>query len=246
MKLRNQERLERFERRTDIPLLVLAAALIPLIIVPWMFELGSTWEQTIFWFDWGIWSAFALDFGVKLLIAPHRLAYVRTHWLEAALVLLPFLRPLRLARVVRFARVAVALGLNVEILRSIIGKRAARVLAGVLGAAMIGGGGLVFAAERQSDGATITSFQDGVWWALVTMTTVGYGDFYPTTTIGRMIGLLLMVFGVAALAVVTAEVAALLIRNREEEEEIQLSDVMAKLDELQSELAALRKEKSSS
>ena len=242
MKLQNQERLERFERRTDIPLLVLAAALIPLIIVPWAADISAPWEQAIVWADWLIWGAFAIDFSIKMTIAPRRLSYLRSHWLEAALVALPFLRPLRLARALRFARVAVALGLNVEILRSIVGKRAARVLAGVMAAALVGGGGLVFAAERQSEGATITSFQDGVWWALVTMTTVGYGDFFPTTTIGRMIGLLLMVFGVAALAVVTAEVAALLIRNRENEEEIQLSDVMAKLDELQSELAALRED----
>jgi voltage-gated potassium channel len=246
MKLRNQERLERFERQTDIPLMVLAAALIPLIIVPWAFEIDASWEQAILWADWGIWAAFALVFGVKLAFAPHPFGYVREHWLEASLVALPFLRPLRLARVLRFARVAVALGLNVKVLGAIFGKRAMKVLAGVLAAALVGGGGLVFAAERQADGATITSFQDGVWWALVTMTTVGYGDFYPTTALGRSIGLLLMVFGVAALAAVTAEVAAMLIRNREDEAEIQLSDVMAKLDELQSELAALRAGKASS
>lgn len=246
MKLRNQERLERFERRTDIPLLVLAAALIPLIVVPLTLDISSSWERAIVWMDWGIWAAFALDFGVKLTLAPRPVAYIRGHWLEAALVVLPFLRPLRMARVLRLARVAVALGLNVELLMSLLGKRAAKALGVVLAAALVGGGGLVFAAERQSDGATITSFQDGVWWALVTMTTVGYGDYYPTTPIGRSIGLLLMVFGVAALAIVTAEIAAMLVRNRDQEEEIQLSDVMAKLDELHSEVAALRAEKESS
>lgn len=67
--------------------------------------------------------------------------------------------------------------------------------------------------ERTAPGANIHNFGDALWWALVTVTTVGYGDTYPVTTDGRLIAAAVMVTGIAVLGVVTATVATWFIDN---------------------------------
>lgn len=63
-------------------------------------------------------------------------------------------------------------------------------------------------AERRSADPTIVTLSDALWWSLTTMTTVGYGDLYPTTLEGRLIAATLMLSGIALLGVVTASIAA--------------------------------------
>ena len=58
----------------------------------------------------------------------------------------------------------------------------------------------VLDAERASPDANIVTFGDAIWWAFVTITTVGYGDYYPVTTPGRVVAVLLMAGGVAVLS----------------------------------------------
>ena len=77
----------------------------------------------------------------------------------------------------------------------------------------------VLDAERAGPDANIVTFGDAIWWAFVTITTVGYGDYYPVTTLGRMVAVLLMAGGVAVLGVVTATLSSWIIdkaaaRNR--------------------------------
>jgi voltage-gated potassium channel len=58
-------------------------------------------------------------------------------------------------------------------------------------------------AKRNSPGANITTFGDGLWWAATTVTTVGYGDRYPVTTEGRFVAIALKVVGIAVVGSVT-------------------------------------------
>jgi voltage-gated potassium channel len=62
--------------------------------------------------------------------------------------------------------------------------------------------------ERSVEGSNIKTFSDGLWWAVTTVTTVGYGDRYPTTTEGRLLAVLLMITGISLVGVITASVAA--------------------------------------
>jgi voltage-gated potassium channel len=235
--MQSEERLQRLERMTDLPLLALALVLIPMLLLPSMVQLSESWKTTVLAIDWFIWAAFAVDLTLKVVVAPRRLHYLRTHWPEVAMVLLPFLRPLRVLRVLRLARVVSAVGLNVELMSKLASQRGAKfVLAAVL-VILVAGATLTTLAERTADDRNIQTFEDGIWWSITTMTTVGYGDHYPVTPMGRGVAAALMVLGIAALSAVTASVAAFLVRERED---VQLADVMRKLEELHAEMTALR------
>lgn len=80
----------------------------------------------------------------------------------------------------------------------------------------------VLDAERGAKSATITTFGDALWWAMTTVTTVGYGDRYPITAEGRFIAGGLMLAGIALLGIVTASLASWLVdKVREVEEQVQ-------------------------
>ena len=67
--------------------------------------------------------------------------------------------------------------------------------------------------EQNTPGANITAFADALWWAVATITTVGYGDFYPVTQLGRFVAAGLMIGGIAVLGIVTAAVASWLVEH---------------------------------
>jgi len=62
--------------------------------------------------------------------------------------------------------------------------------------------------ERMVEGSNIKNFGDGIWWAMTTVTTVGYGDRFPVTTEGRVLAVALMIMGISLVGVITASVAA--------------------------------------
>lgn len=68
-------------------------------------------------------------------------------------------------------------------------------------------------AENVGEGRRVESFFDSLWWSAATITTVGYGDIYPVTATGRIIAVFTMVVGISTLAVVTARIAAFLVRE---------------------------------
>jgi ion channel len=71
---------------------------------------------------------------------------------------------------------------------------------------LVGGFG-VFLAEHGHPGANITQFGDALWWAVVTVATVGYGDYYPVTAVGRIIAIIMMIMGVGIFALMVATFA---------------------------------------
>ena len=194
-------------------MLALALLMVPLLILPLTTDLSAQADQWFLIADYVLWAVFTVEFGVKLLVSPNRLAYVRAHPFEAAMVVVPFLRPLRLLRLLILVRLAVALGLNTRLIRSFFLRRGTGFVLACLLVAVVGGGTLVFIAEHNNANSQITSLGDSYWWALVTMTTVGYGDYAPVTALGRGVAGFLMIFGIAALSITTASVATLMTRQ---------------------------------
>ena len=85
----------------------------------------------------------------------------------------------------------------------------------------------------------VRNLGDGIWWALVTITTVGYGDITPVTTLGRVVASSLMLLGLGLIATITAIVSAKFIQNFVDHHTN--DDVLEKLDEMQLELDDIKK-----
>jgi voltage-gated potassium channel len=152
--------------------------------------------------QWISWIAFAADLIYGLISAENKKVYLKKHPMEIAAVLLPFLRPLRLMRVISFGGLAiqkVAIGRQFAITVKVF---LASIFVAYISAVQI------TIVERGAEGSNIKNFGDGLWWAITTVTTVGYGDRYPTTIEGRFIAIALMIMGISLMGVITASVAA--------------------------------------
>ena len=152
--------------------------------------------------QWICWLAFALDLIYGIWKAENKREYLMRHPLEIASVLLPFLRPLRLMRVISFGSLAIQ--------KVAIGRQFAITVKVAVSAVFISyiAAIQITISERTVEGSNIKTFSDGLWWAVTTVTTVGYGDRYPTTTEGRLLAVLLMITGISLVGVITASVAA--------------------------------------
>ena len=204
----DESRVERWERRAEVPLLLLALAF--LIAYGWPViddDLPRDLRTNLEVVSWTVWAAFAVDFAVRILLARDRRRYVVSHWYDVALIVLPMLRPLRLLRLFALARV-----LNRSAVSSLVG-RVGVYIAGSAVMAVGLGAVAVLDAEEESAAANITTIGDALWWACTTVTTVGYGDRYPVTTEGRFVAVVLMIVGIAVVGGVTASVTAYLIER---------------------------------
>jgi len=187
------------------------------------------------------WAVFLLDYLARLWAARDRRLYFTKHILDLLIVALPALRPLRLLRLVILFRVLnrkAAATLRGRVPLYVAVSAATLVLCGALA---------VLDAERGAPGSNIRSFGNALWWASVTVTTVGYGDHFPVTVQGRFVAGGLMIGGVALIGVVTASFAAWFIDRVRDEEELQqaatrhdLATIAARLEALTEEVRALR------
>ena len=154
------------------------------------------------WTLFVIWVFFAFDYFARLSVADDKHLFVRKNLLDLAAVALPFLPLLRAIR---------ALAAVTVLSRRNRGSRSQQVTTSVVTLAFATwfvAGLAVTEAERHVDGANIQGVGDGWWWAITTMATVGYGDTYPVSPQGRIVGMSLMIMGVALLGTITASIAS--------------------------------------
>lgn len=232
----------RFENRMAIPILVAAALLAAVSLVLLFVDLSPAARTTLLVIDAVLWLFFALDFAVRLTLTPHKRSFLRTEWLDALLVIVPFLQPIRLVGAfLRIARLSAALNRTSTSVQHLMGRHK-------LYLAFAWATGLVLVASVvtpivEPDSSKLKSFGDGIWWALVTTTTVGYGDLVPESVTGRLIGALLMIVGISIIGLVSANIAALLLEPPQQDEgdptpdtdvdqQHRLAEIEAKLDEL--------------
>jgi len=187
--------------------------------------------------DFLICLAFAIDFFVSLANAPDRLRYLVTWgWLDL-LSSIPMLDVARWGRLARMARIA-------RLLRSI---RAARVLSTVilskrrqstllaatlLALVLIVASSTAILHFEEGSGANIQKAEDAVWWAFATITTVGYGEFYPVTTEGRVIAAILMTAGVGLFGAFSAALAAWFLVPEDEATDAEIAGMRAEIQKL--------------
>jgi len=178
-------------------------------------DLGAGARAFAEWMTWATWALFALDYLVRLALSHDRRSFVRKNLVDLLVVVLPLLRPLRLLRLVTML--------------STLNRYAGSNLRGRVAVYLTGGSSLVIFVgalamldnERGRPDANIETFGDALWWALTTVTTVGYGDRFPVTGRGRLIAAGVMVAGIALIGTVTASVASWLIERVREEASVE-------------------------
>ncbi len=202
-----QTRSARVARRFEKPIVVATLLVIPAIIVETS-NAGASLKETAQALNWVIWSVFVLEVVVMLAIETDRLAWLRHHPLEIAIILitapllpsgLQFARFLRLLRLLRLALV-------VRLTRRMLSPVGLQFAAATVFIAVLGGAGAFDAAERGHQPEAI-GLWDSLWWAMSTVATVGYGDVVPHTIMGRIIGMALMLIGIGFVALLTGAIA---------------------------------------
>jgi voltage-gated potassium channel len=182
---------------------------------------GLAVPQILVWLQLAIWGVFIVHFLLGITISPDRGRYLRTNWLTALSLIVPFLRAFRALRAVRVLRATnslrVAAGFN-RTARSLRGalawSRAGYAAALAATAALLGSAALLMF-EAEAPNSQITDYAEALWWASATLTTVGAAS-EPVTLGGRIVALVLMLGGLVLLGYVAGVLAALLFGRREE------------------------------
>ena len=224
---RSDQLLERWEQRTNIPLLILAAAMLPLIVLPLLTQLDDGVEQLFTYAEWGIWAVFAFDLVARLWLAENRKLFLRRNWIDVLIVAVPFLRPLRLLRAVVF----------VARIWALLDRRGVRGTIVLALAILFGATAAIWGAEH-GQGGEVYSWDSALWWTLHTMAT-GDGVREATTILGRIVGAIVTLLGFALLGMVTATIAAWFVEQEQDKEQEQ---ILEELKMVQEELKALREE----
>jgi voltage-gated potassium channel len=224
--------IERWRKRTDGPLIAIALASLPFLVLELArSELTAGDELFLDIVNVVVFIAFLTDYVVELYFASNRGAYIRHEWIAALLVVtqglaivpslsaLGVLRGFRAVRALRAIAVVARLfaigGMAARDGRTVLRRHAARIALGVAALTWLSSAVAFTMVEDVGEGQRLNSFFDALWWSTATITTVGYGDIYPTTAAGRIVGAITMVVGISTFAVVTAKVASFLVRSDE-------------------------------
>ena len=137
-----------------------------------------------------IWVVFAVDVVIRVIAAESVLEFLKSSWLEVLALIIPFMRSLRVFRVIVALR-----GLR-PFLKTRIETTGTYILL-LLPITWFTGAVAVLDAENEGVESSITNLPDALWWSLATITTVGYGEFYPKTLEGKFVAGVLMIMGIA-------------------------------------------------
>ena len=228
----SDERLKkRVQNGLEIAAILAAIATVPLII----YDYENPGDPQVNVGDWILWSIFLIQFLYTLAVSADRLAYARSRWVLVLVIivsfpLLPNLLSLsRLARLIRLFRLLVVLVYGLRALRRILGRRGLLYVGAVATFLILAGGGLLSLLEGES---VHGKFFEGIWWAIVTVTTVGYGDIAPTTIWGRIVGVTLMITGLGVISTLSAAVAAYFVSQDGSDEFQEVKDRLSRIEAL--------------
>jgi voltage-gated potassium channel len=206
-------RAERAERRLRMPLIVAALLAIPTIVVQEA-SLGGFWEPLATVMDWCIWGVFATNLVIMLAAVPDRRRWLLKNPMDVLIVAItpPFLpATMKVARVLPVVRLLWLMVLANR-LHSLFSLQGLRYAALIVFTVVVGGGVVFDAVEPGQDLST----WDGLWWAAETVTTVAYGDVYPTTALGRIVATVVMTTGIGFVALLTGALAQRFLYGRSE------------------------------
>ena len=229
-------------RATDLLVIVAAMVSVPVTIA----ELYGNEDPVVLALDWAIWVAFVFDAALIGYAAPDWRTRFRRGWvayllvaltLPAAPALLHGLRWVRLLRIVRLLRLAFVAARAVHVVKRTIGHKGFIYVAAVNAVVIAAGAGAIAAVEPE---VVKGDYWNGLWWAVVTATTVGYGDISPSSVGGRIVAAILMFTGIGLLSTMAATITAFLVGQEERSDIQELHDRLTRIETLLERLSAAR------
>jgi len=239
---------QKAEQFFQVPVMVSVLMLIPVLVIEYT---QQNLNSLAIYLNWGIWLVFLLEYTVLLYFVEDKIDFIKTHKLELFIIIFSFpivpeglassgfLRFARLPRLLnslRFFRLAALLGRFGTTVKSIFNSKGLRFIVYTTIGLVLFFGFLFYISEPH-----VEKYSDGLWWALVTITTVGYGDITPISTLGRIIAGALMVMGIGFIATITAAVSSFFISSFNDNQ-VTINDLGEKLDKIEKELNILKKE----
>ena len=210
-----QKAFDQFSAAVELPMLILTIVMVPVLIIPYTVHHIRPGAQSVLdTVDYFIWAAFLFEYLVRLVLVPRRWHFVTHNLPDLIIVAVPMLRPLRVIRSVRvlramrLSRLTALAGEGAQKSKRSLHARTTNYVLVLTGTLILVTSVVVLDLERQVKGSNIKSFGDALWWAISTVTTVGYGDRYPVSAGGRAVAAVLMLCGIGLIGVVTAAIAA--------------------------------------
>ena len=230
-KYRGEKNLAAWEDRTSTPMFVASVLYLLAFAAPIMStRIQEPYDGYLNIIQMILWGLFAADYCVRLYLAPRRLYFITHNLMNLAIVLLPawrivsFLAMIHLTANRQYKRLS-------ELGMKLFGYTAIFIIMFALS---------IYSVESSEPGAMIRDLPTAYWWTFTTLATVGYGDVYPITGIGRVIAVVVMLYGVGMVAVATGALASWIIEKIGGREEQEYPATKADVDDLRQEISELR------
>ena len=207
----------------NLLVLVLSFYVLGILIIDALIDLPPEVHKLIIYTDYIACSVFFLDFLIRFFRAESKLAYMKWGWIDllASIPANGVFRLGRIARVIQIIRVIKAYRSISHIVENIFKNhmKGTFTFAVIVAFMLILFSSVLILEVETAPNSNIKTAEDALWWAYVTITTVGYGDLYPVTTEGRIVALVLMTAGVGLFGVFTGYLASWFVEPEKEKEE---------------------------
>ena len=230
-KYRGEKNLAAWEDRSSTPMFVASVLYLLAFAAPIMStHIQEPYDAYLNIIQLILWGLFAADYCIRLYLAPRRLYFITHNLMNLAIVLLPawrivsFLAMIHLTTNRQYKRLS-------ELAVKLFGYTAIFIIMFALA---------IYSVESSEPGAMIRDLPTAYWWTFTTLATVGYGDVYPITGIGRVIAVVVMLYGVGMVAVATGALASWIIEKIGGREEQEYPATKADVDDLRQEISELR------
>jgi voltage-gated potassium channel len=202
--------VDSIERVTRYPMTLLGVAWLVIAITVLTTNVKGSASVPLVGSLFALWAILLVEYLVRLVVTPDRRGYLKRRWVEPVTVAVPAFQGWHFVGIEKMSLLFHEGWLRTQ---SILRHHSLfRVLIAAAGTLFVGAW-LVLLFEENAKGSNIHNYADALWWAIVTVTTVGYGDRFPVTGGGRTVAVILMLVGIGLIGVLTATVASVFIKE---------------------------------